>query len=109
MLTRKVSVHRRARTTPRLLDNTRPHGRRSAYAHSRANDPTYEARRQGIPLGACLILGSVFAFLLLIVSGGLAPQNRSAEQTRAGERRAHQVNVSAAAEAEQLSPAGRSQ
>ena len=74
MLTRKVSVQRRARHAARLPDNTRPHGRRSAYAHSRANDPTYEPRHPGVPLGVFLVLGSVFAFLMLVVSGAFAPK-----------------------------------
>jgi hypothetical protein len=74
MLTRKVSVQRRARHAARLPDSTRPHGRRSAYAHSRTSEFAREPRRPGVPLGVFLVIGSVFAFLMLVVSGTFVPK-----------------------------------
>lgn len=74
MLTRRITVSRRARTAARLPDHSRPHGRRRGYDHVRPDPWEEAAGAKGPPLLAVLILGSVFAFLLLVVSGVLAPK-----------------------------------
>lgn len=74
MLTRKVSVHRKARYAVRLPDTTRPHGRRRGYAHTRPDHHAPEHRREFTPLGARLALGGVLLFLALVIAGALAPR-----------------------------------
>lgn len=71
MLTRKVTVRRRARLAARLPDHSRPHGRRRGYAHSRLDHtPSAEQRPT---LAGFAVLAMVFLFLMLVVAGALKP------------------------------------
>lgn len=74
MLTRRVTVSRRARTVARLPDHSRPHGRRRGYDHARSNHYDHASEARGQPVLPGLILGGVFVFLLLVVTGALTPR-----------------------------------
>lgn len=71
MLTRNVTVSRRARRVARLPDHSRPHGRRRGYAHGRLDHIPSVAKRP--PLVAFAVMAVVFLFLMLVVAGALKP------------------------------------
>lgn len=71
MLTRKVTVSRRARLAARLPDHSRPHGRRRGYAHGRL-DHTPSAEKRPT-LGGFAVLAVVFGFLMLVVADVMKP------------------------------------
>jgi hypothetical protein len=74
MLTRKVTVSRRASYAARLPDHSRPHGRRRGYDHARPDFDAPEHPKRGLSLVGFFVLAAVFSFLMLIVAGTMTPQ-----------------------------------
>ena len=74
MLTRKVTVSRRARYAVRHPDHSRPHGRRRGYDHARPDFEAPERPERGPSLVGLVVIAAVFSFLMLIVAGAMTPK-----------------------------------
>jgi hypothetical protein len=74
MLTREVTVSRRARYAVRHPDHSRPHGRRRGYDHMRLNFDAPKRTERGPSFIGFVVIAAVFSFLLLIVAGALTPK-----------------------------------
>jgi len=74
MLTRKVTVSRRARYAVRHPDHSRPHGRHRGYAHLRPDFDPWEHPERGPSFIGFVVIAAVFSFLMLIVVGAMTPK-----------------------------------
>jgi len=74
MLTRKITVSRRARYVTRHPDHSRPHGRRRGYTHMRSDVGPRERGEGGSSLIGFMVIAAVLSFLLFIVTGLMTPR-----------------------------------
>jgi hypothetical protein len=73
MLSRNVTVSRRARYVARLPDHSRPHGRRRGYDHARRDNAPCDQAKGSRSFPGFIVLAGVLVFLMLVVLGAMKP------------------------------------